>query len=310
MNGEIVMSLSVSSTIPAARCSGSRHAARWMLAALLAWAMAGASPGHAAETFHTCTGFIESLPATINTQGTWCLRRDLSTAITSGTAVTIVANNVTLDCNGYKLGGLAAGPASAARGIHSVMRQNITVRNCSVRGFLFGIIIEGGAGHVVEDNRLDNILHMGIGGGGENSVFRRNAVFDTGGSSLAGSRSTYGIYGYADVIDNRVTAFREAGSGSIIQGIVQFAPDSRVRGNSVYLLTADADLYQVSGIRVLESAHRVLVSDNHVTALPNPGFGIWAEAEAENEAVCMDNVIGGYEVAFDGCRDAGSNIVH
>ena len=37
-----------------------------------------------AETYQTCAGFIDALPATITTQGVWCLRKDLGTAMASG----------------------------------------------------------------------------------------------------------------------------------------------------------------------------------------------------------------------------------
>ena len=67
----------------------------------------------AAESYDGCAGFISSLPVTITTQGVWCLDRDLSTSNSAGPAVTIATNNVTVDCNGFKIGGLGAGPVSA-----------------------------------------------------------------------------------------------------------------------------------------------------------------------------------------------------
>src|SRR5688572_11288780 len=71
----------------------------------------------AARSYDTCTGYVESLPATIGSPGQWCLRRDLSTAQTSGAAITVAANNVTLDCNDFKLGGLSAGLDTLAHGM-------------------------------------------------------------------------------------------------------------------------------------------------------------------------------------------------
>ena len=76
-------------------------------------ALATSGPAQA-ETWHACRGFIDALPATITTQGTWCLRRDLTISLASGEAITIAANNVTIDCNDYKIGGLGAGAATAA----------------------------------------------------------------------------------------------------------------------------------------------------------------------------------------------------
>jgi hypothetical protein len=80
----------------------------WVVAILLAWPWI-VPPAQAAESYDNCSGYIDSVPAVIATQGTWCLRKDLSTAQTSGNAIEIAANNVVIDCNDFKLGGLAAG---------------------------------------------------------------------------------------------------------------------------------------------------------------------------------------------------------
>ena len=53
-------------------------------------AFAGASdPAAAAESYDSCLGFIDALPATITTQGTWCLRQNLDTSATSGNVIEI-----------------------------------------------------------------------------------------------------------------------------------------------------------------------------------------------------------------------------
>ena len=137
------------------------------------------TPVRAAQGYDNCTGFIDSLPATISTLGTWCLRKDVSTGMTSGIAITVAANNVTLDCNDFKIGGLAAGTASLAYGVgHLVERSNTTIRRCSIRGFAVGVAL-GGRGHLVEDSRFDNNLLYGISCVG--CTVRRNQVYDTGG---------------------------------------------------------------------------------------------------------------------------------
>src|SRR5688500_982965 len=125
-----------------------------VIATLLAGLWAAMPTARAAESYDNCTGFIDSLPATISTQGTWCLRKDVSTSMTSGIAITVAANNVTVDCNDFKIGGLAAGNDSSAFGIFTD-RQNVTVRHCSIRGFFYGIYLIG-AGNLIEDNLLDN----------------------------------------------------------------------------------------------------------------------------------------------------------
>src|SRR5690606_28675588 len=57
--------------------------------ALLAGMLLVPHAARAAQSYDTCTGFIDSLPATINSQGTWCLRGNVSTAITSGNAIEV-----------------------------------------------------------------------------------------------------------------------------------------------------------------------------------------------------------------------------
>lgn len=183
---------------------------RHVLAAVLVLGSLSLLPGTArAETFNTCAGFIDSLPATINSQGTWCLRSNLSTAITSGKAITIATNNVTIDCNNFKIGGLAAGPGTFAVGIGAGTRLNATIRNCNIRGFRIGINLEGSSGgnHLVEKNRVDNNTLAGIAVDGDGSMVRGNVVSDTGGTTITFDTRTWGIVttGTVDVIDNTVS---------------------------------------------------------------------------------------------------------
>src|SRR5690606_16801100 len=117
-------------------------------------------------------------------------------------------------------GGLAAGNGSQADGIHASDRQNATIRRCDIRGFLHGIRLEGGAGHLVEDNRLDNNLYIGIRVTGENNLVRRNRIYDTGGAT--GTVPAIGISAFADVIDNTVS------------GLFTLAPNSALLGIRVY----------------------------------------------------------------------------
>src|SRR5262245_9719378 len=107
-----------------------------------------------AETIQ-CTA-IASLPYTISVQGVYCLAGDLSTGMTSGSAIVIATNNVVLDLNGHRIGGLAAGPGTQATGIYANDRQNITIRNGTIRGFYNGIYLGGGLGsqgHLIEEVR-------------------------------------------------------------------------------------------------------------------------------------------------------------
>jgi hypothetical protein len=157
------------------------------VAAFLLVAGALSAPHRAsAETFNTCAGFIDTVPTTISTQGVWCLRHDLATNVTSGAAITSAANNVTIDCNDFKIGGLAAGPATQTSGIQAVARENPSVRNCNVRGFLKGIDILDSHGTVIEHNRLQANTAIGILASGGETLIRDNQVKETGGGHAVG----------------------------------------------------------------------------------------------------------------------------
>src|SRR5690554_5554987 len=95
-------------------------------------AIAGWTQSASAETTE-CT-VIDSIPAVISSQGVYCLKKHVSGALASGAAISVNTNNVTIDCNEFKIGNLAAGPATQATGISASGRNNVTVRNCGIRG--------------------------------------------------------------------------------------------------------------------------------------------------------------------------------
>lgn len=291
---------------------------RRLAALLLLAGVAGAFiPGTArAETYHTCAGFIDSVPATITTQGVWCLRKDLSTSITSGNAITIATNNVTVDCNDFKLGGLAAGDGSEAIGIYTYDRQNLTVRNCNVRGFFHGIAVggpftsSGGSGHLVEDNRLDNNLAAGIFlRNASNSLVRRNQVYDTGGSLTADQ--IYGIYATeADVIDNTVAGVFAIDTGTTaaktVYGILVPGRGFVIRNNRVRELELPPALSgDVVGIRADNWSS---VDGNLVTSVgDHRGTAIRGRGPEGHLTICSNNVVAGFGQRFDTCKDNGGN---
>ena len=126
-------------------------------------AFAGASgPAAAAESYDGCFGFIDALPATITTQGTWCLRQNLDTSATTGNMIEIQTNNVTIDCNGFRIRGSGGGASTTARGIYAAGRLNLAIRHCTIRGFLVGIELVGGSDYIVENNLLDQGRFIGI----------------------------------------------------------------------------------------------------------------------------------------------------
>lgn len=263
---------------------------------LLAGVASLPAPVRAAETYHTCTGFIDSVPATISSQGVWCLRHSLGTAVTSGDAITIATNNITIDCNDFKIGGLAAGSSTTAIGIHADDRLNITVRNCNIRGFRYGILISDGAGHLIEDNRLDSNRSRGIYVSGDNNTVRRNRVYDTGGNPAL--NTAYGITAEADVIDNLVSGASTGHANARAFGIYMLGSGTTASGNVVRGLV-EAGTGAAYGIEA-DANHNV--QDNLIYSEPTiNGYGV------HGGGICSDNIVYGFSTPLAGCSTDSNN---
>jgi parallel beta-helix repeat protein len=162
-----------------------------LLRTLLAAGILSLAGGTAARADETtwCNFFITTLPYTITTQGHYCFDRNLSTAITTGNAITVNSDFVTLDLNNFKLGGGSAGPGTQAVGVYANNHSNLTIRNGNIRGFAWGIRIDGSTvsssqNIVIEQNTLDGNTLAGIAYFASAVTVRRNLVYNTGGSTL------------------------------------------------------------------------------------------------------------------------------
>ncbi len=276
-----------------------RFAAPCALALALA---AAASPVQAAESYDNCTGFIDSLPATITTQGVWCVRKNLTTAMSSGSAITIAANNVTIDCNEYKIGGLQAGVGTKTYGIYAESRLNATVRGCGIRGFYRGVWLYGGGGHLVERNRLDQNYQAGIMiNVAEANRVIDNRVMDTGGGTDV--VVVQAIFVDGDAIDNTVSTTYGTGANLISYGIVVNDVGSEARGNRVRNLLAQGTGF-ARGISAMSPS--ITVTGNRITnAVLVPGEGIYS---GSTSTFCTNNTAFNYPVNFFGCDYAAGNL--
>ena len=276
-------------------------------ASLLALALFAPSPPvSAAEDYDNCAGYIDSLPAVIGTQGVWCLRHDLSTGMTSGAAISVNVNNVTIDCNDFKLGGLQAGAASETIGIHGSDRLNTTVRNCSVRGFKRGVFLQGlgGGGHVVEDNRFDDNLYIAIQVEGDGSSVRRNHLYETGGSTTEVHAHGILAAGNMDVLDNTIGSVRAAAEGAGIATAIMVSNNNggSISGNHVDGLWGGPD----GGVRGIRALQGRLVLRNNVLMDNAPDAAVAFLCDS-TDARLKDNMINGYFTPNSGCGDAGGN---
>jgi hypothetical protein len=226
-----------------------------------------------AETIN-CTA-ITSVPAVISTAGVFCLTANVTSNSGVTNAIEIQANNVVFDLNGFKLAG-NAGAATAAFGIHAVNRQNITIRNGTIRGFRQAITLEGGGssrGHFVEGIRADSNFEVGIQVNGTGCVIQGNQIVNTGGTTFLGpNANAFGIYASGTstrIINNDVAVVTGTGTGTTL------------------------GIYIASGTDAFIVNNRIAAADN----------GIYGATNGK----CRDNLVSVATSAYLSCVDTGNN---
>ena len=254
-----------------------------------------------------CTS-ISSLPSIITVSGVYCLKSDLPTAMTTGNAIEIQTDDVTVDLNGYKLDGTAAGPGTTAYGIYANQQKNITIRNGSVHGFERGIVLNDNfpyttsQGHLIEGIRADMNTHMGIAAVGRGNIIRNNQIVSTGGST--NNVNTFGIVAYGPgglLLNNDTIETKEQLSGLAYGIYLNNSSGSVVENNRVgNSSTGPGTSY---GIYMTLSTN-VLVSNNRITTMDN-GVGYYTGSTGKYR----DNLTSGCTTPFTagGATNAGNN---
>ena len=295
--------------------------------------MLGVSAARAETT--PCTA-ITSLPAVITVQGVYCFTADLTTAQLSGSAIDIQTNNVTIDLNGHRLGGGAAGLGTRAIGIQALDRRFITVKNGTVRGFYVGVLLSdstgpayiNSSGYLIEGLRAEFNRAFGISVSGTGNIVRNNQVVNTGGSTVS-TPSVEGINAQgpaARVLNNDVIATAPAtlGTTAAIGVFVGWAPGSVVEGNrianttcpscsavGVHVTTSDATAVSANRVSNASAVARstgvyltgsadALVSDNRIARLAT-GINF-----ASGSGSYMNNQVTGATTPYSGGTAAGA----
>jgi hypothetical protein len=162
--------------------------------------------------------------------------------LATGAAITVTTNNVTIDCNEFKIGNLAAGPTTNAVGVSATNRINVTVRNCGIRGFRSGVQMTNGD-YRIEGNQFDVNTQNGVLVSGDGSSVKGNEILSTGNSTAGGITAFHGIQasGDIDIIDNNISGVSATpGTNGSAYGIRTDSMDSGIiRANRVRNLSSD-----------------------------------------------------------------------
>jgi parallel beta-helix repeat protein len=110
---------------------------------------------------------------------TYCLNESVNTA---GTCMTIDANNIILDCKGYNITGDRTG---SDYGVSLNSRTNITIRNCWIDSFYYGIYLKNVNNSFIENNTIfnsssDGILFYWLSSSSNNNTIENNTLRDNG----------------------------------------------------------------------------------------------------------------------------------
>jgi hypothetical protein len=241
---------------------------------------------------------IASVPTTISQPGLYCLKRDLSYGRISGAAVTVEANNVTVDLNGFRLGGAAAGTATFAAGIYATDRRNITIRNGTIRAFRNNVVLTGegdgssSSGHIIENLRIEGARRIGINVSGWRSIIRDNVVI---GTVDVGTDAAFGILlnvgNGSTITGNMVSGVT---SGGIASGIKLLASEAvTVDGNRIFDVTGTPSI----AIEAF-SGLRPIVRDNVAVNAVTGTTGIELGGSTRG---CLDNVVVNFATSVSGC---------
>ena len=184
----------------------------WPACALAAVLLA---PGFAAAQSPGCTFEFTSLPYTINSSGTYCLKNTMFTNLASGAAITVGGGyQVTVDLRGFALINAAAGPSSTAVGVQGSNKSNVTVRNGRIQSFRSGVTLDGPSSYsnVVENVQVDSPHYVGIVLSGNGHQIRGCSVTHYG---SAATPSAVGILlsGDGHLIDGNVISTSLSATG-------------------------------------------------------------------------------------------------
>jgi hypothetical protein len=195
-----------------------------------------------------------------------------------------------------------AGPGTQAIGIYASQRQNITIKNGTVRGFYYGIYLDDNSpfttsqGHVIEDIRADQNTYVGILIRGNGNIIRNNLVVATGGTTFDGTNAdAYGILAFgqgARLLNNDVTEVAAQGAGWSRGIFLYAASNSVVAGNRVSNITSPRGIgFGMS----LSGSYDLIVRDNSLSVTQ---YGIYFSGGSTGKY--MNNVTQGVTTPYTG----------
>jgi len=265
-----------------------------------------AAPAAHAELIN-CT-VIASLPYSIGTPGTYCLKSDLTYAALDSIAINISAsaNPVVLDLNGHSLTYTGPKTEDGSLGIR-VWPAHATVRNGAVRGFYTGVqYINTATDGLVEDLQVEDSYSAGIVVQGQRHVVRRCRISKTGVGATSGLRHGIHVYGPQHrVLDNDVsdTATTSADPAASAAGIALWNADGAIVEGNRIVNTTGPNAYGITNAKAgAWLGSNMLLVNNRISTAPGGIFLL-----VGTSARYRDNLTMGVTTPYAGGTDVGNN---
>jgi parallel beta-helix repeat protein len=221
-----------------------------------------------------------------------------SVTCSTGSGITIAANNVTLNCNGNSISGTGIGA-----GIKVVGQEGVIIRNCNVTNFYYGIQLENAKDtQIVDGNNinLNNFYGVYLYGTNDTIINGNTIVNDNNGVYIINSFRTnitsntidlnkkfYGIYAYG----SPHSTFAQNNLTDNFQGIYLVNSDNTtissnvINRSDVYSLflhsttnesnvTSNMFSNGQEGIRIRQSSNGNIFNQNTITGHSNYGVHI------------------------------------
>lgn len=136
----------------------------------------------------------------MDTQGeTYNLTQDIPNSANS-TCMDIAADDVILDCNGYEIDGVDGG---SSYGVRIVNYDNVTIRNCEISDWAYGIDMSGSTDSRIYNNFItSNDRGMNVVSSSNNNNFTNNTVFFNTNYGVAIVSSSNNNFSYGNVSNN------------------------------------------------------------------------------------------------------------
>lgn len=232
---------------------------------------------------------ISKLPAVIKKPGVYRLSRNLSFNRGEGTAISIQADNVTLDLGGRQLTGAFSnqqGGNVRSIAVSGTERRNVTICNGTISGFDIGVKLDGtnsSRGNCVRDLVVQDCAVGGVFLEGSGCVVENSRLQSIGSVQTGTPRPTYGIWLNGDY------------------GLVQ-----RNRIANIYNSNSGAASYPVYGTRV--SGQACILCENAISAISNPSgspaVGAIVDGTSNTIIIAEGNRINGVKTGIEFGGDA------